>query len=134
MTMQVSIHGRLGRDPREIQTSTGTVMAVAPMVVNIPLSRGDDSEPCWFDLLAFGKTAETLLRHNKGEMVNIMGTLKINRWDNNGETRDSQQVIIDSLLSARTTRSGGGRKSTHKKHEATASFQADDEFHDELQF
>ena len=106
MSMQLSVHGRLGKAPRQIPTKTGTVMASASMAVQIPLSRGDDSDTQWFDILAFGRVAESLLRHKPGDMLNVYGSVQINRWQANGETKQNLQIVAESLLSARTTRPG----------------------------
>ena len=106
MTMQISAHGRLGKAPREIPTKTGTTMCSASIAVSVPLSRGDDTDTQWFDILAFGRTAEQLLRHQAGDMVNVFGSVQINRWQSNGETKQNLQIVAESLLSARTTRPG----------------------------
>ena len=110
MTMQASVHGRLGRDPKEIQTQSGTAMTTASIAVSIPASKAD-AEPAtlWFNVVAFGKLAELLLRHQSGEMLNVAGTVQANRWtDQQGEVREQLQIIADSIISARSTRPSGG--------------------------
>ena len=110
MTMQASIHGRLGKDPREIQTSTGTAMAVAPVAVTVPVVKSENLETVWIDVVCFGRVAELLLRHNSGEMLNAMGSIQVNRWQGqDGETRQGWQLIADSIISARSTRPSGGK-------------------------
>lgn len=42
MSFQAAVHGRLGQEPREITTKTGTTMAVATVAVTVD-SRGDNS-------------------------------------------------------------------------------------------
>ena len=134
--MQASLHGRLGRDPKEIQTSTGTTMAVAPVAVSVPLSKGDDTETQWFDIVCFGRVAELLLRHSSGEMLNAFGNVQINRWtDQNGEVREQLQIIADSIISARSTRPAGTRqRNTPQRHGAAQRAQAPADFDDDLEF
>lgn len=124
MTMQASIHGRLGKAPRQIPTKTGTVMVSASVAVTVPLSRGDDTETLWLDVVAFGRVAEQLLRHQQGDMVNLFGAIQINRWQTGSETKQNLQIIAESLLSARTTRPGKRK----------ASMQSAPEFDDALNF
>ncbi|MCB1806725.1 MAG: single-stranded DNA-binding protein, partial [Candidatus Competibacteraceae bacterium] len=118
--------GRLGKAPRQIQTQTGTTMAAASVAVTVPLSRGDDTDTQWFDILAFGRTAEQLLRHQAGDMVNVFGSVQINRWQSNGETKQNLQIVAESLLSARTTRPG--------KRKASNQSAPQPEFDDALNF
>lgn len=138
--MQIIIHGRIGRDPKEIQTKTGTVMAVASVVVNLPIVRSDETEAVWLNLLAFGKVAESLLRHKQGDMVNVAGNVQMSQWtDANGELHSQWQVTADSLISARTTRPSGGRKAkpngqSNDRHAAAERFQGGAEFNDDLRF
>ena len=53
--MQAAIHGRLGQDPKEITTKTGTKMAVASIAVTMD-TRNEEQETEWFGLVAFGNS------------------------------------------------------------------------------
>ncbi len=61
----------------------------------------------WLSVLAFGRQAEALERHRKGELLSVAvdGT---SQWTG-AERRTWQgwQVIADSVISARTARLGG---------------------------
>lgn len=138
--MQLSAHARLGKDPRVITTSTGTTMAVAPAAVNVPIARSDDASTVWFDLVAFGKTAESLLRHQQGDLINIFSAVQIRQWtDQQGQARETWQLIVEALVSARTTRPGGGRKreissngNGQRQQQAAGQFQQPEFVDDEL--
>ncbi|MEQ1955325.1 single-stranded DNA-binding protein [Mesorhizobium sp. CN2-181] len=103
--MHSAIHGRLGRDPNQITTKTGTAMATAPVAVTL------DGETLWVRVVAFNKLAEILLRHMKGEMVSVSGRCQLSKWtDQSGTPRETLEVIADSLISARSVRPSGGKK------------------------
>ena len=109
----VSVYGRLTGDPRAIETRTGNPMTVGRLAVSLPCrENGEDGEAAaYFGLVAFGELAESLARHLKGDTVGAFGRVKINRYTNrDGEAREEMQIMTDGLVSARTTRPGGGRK------------------------
>jgi single-strand DNA-binding protein len=115
MTMHASVYGRLGGDPREITTTTGKAMAVGSIAVTLADRRGE-ARTQWLGVVAFGKLAELLLRHAKGEMVSVAGRVQVSSYTaSSGETREELQVIADSLVSAKTARPGGGRRKAQKQ-------------------
>lgn len=106
--MQASVYGRVGQDPRSIGTKTGNAMAVASLAVTI--GEGENGT-LWVGLVAFGKVADDLLRHQKGDLLSAAGRVQRNTWtDKEGKRRDDIQVVADSVISARTVRPSGGRK------------------------
>jgi len=116
--MQVAMYGRLGGDPRTIDTTSGKAMTVASMAVDIGERDTEDPEPEWLGVVAFGKHAETLAKHGKGECISVSGRVQRNRYrDRNGEERVQLQVIADAIVSARTARPGGGKKKAAAKAE-----------------
>lgn len=107
--MQVAVYGRLGVDPRDIETRTGNQMATATMAVDMANARDEDAPPMWLGLIAFGRQAEALLRQKKGDLVSVAGRAQVSRWTDRstGEEREQLQIVIDSLISARAVRPGG---------------------------
>ena len=114
MTAQIAAHGRLGRDPRPVETSSGKPMTVASLAVPVETRDGGESGEAtvWLDLMAFGRCADDLARHAKGDTVSVAGRLQISRFSSSttGETRENWQCVADSVISARTVRPGGGRR------------------------
>ncbi|WP_085445729.1 single-stranded DNA-binding protein [Escherichia coli] len=109
MTAQIAAYGRLVADPQLKTTSKGTQMAMASMAVSLPCSQAQDGQATlWLSVLAFGRQADALAKHHKGELVSVAGNMQISQWTGqNGETRQGYQVIADSVISARTARPGG---------------------------
>jgi single-strand DNA-binding protein len=141
--MQMACHGRLGGDPKPIQTAKGTSMAVVTMAVNVP-DRGGEEHTEWLGLVCFGRVADQLLQHAKGDLISVAGRAQHNSYTtSSGETREQLQIIADSIVSARTVRPGGGRKKQSTKGEAepaaassNCGARGDDgaPFDDEIQF
>ena len=108
--IRASVYGRLGADPVERETRNGKAMVTASLAVNA--GRPDaDEETVWFSLAAFGRTAETLARHAKGDLLAAMGPLHRTRFTGrDGQEREAWNLTVESIVSARTVRPSGGRK------------------------
>ena len=129
--MQAALHGRLGRDPQPRATASGNPMTVASLAVDVTPRDAETEEVLWVSLVTFGRLAEQLARHKKGEMLSAAGRLVLNRWTgNDGQERTTWEMVADSLVSARTVRPGGGRKKTKSPQPEAAP----PEFEDEIDF
>ena len=109
--MQAAVHGRLGADPKPIQTKTGKAMTTASLAVDV--SQRDSEATIWLRLVTFGRLAEDLAKHRKGETLSASGRVELSRWMAEDNTaREAWQLIADALVSARTVRPGGRRGGT----------------------
>lgn len=115
MSAQIAAYGRLGRDPRPVDTSSGKAMTVASVAVTgESRESGETGEgTLWLDVVSFGRVADDLARHAKGDLVSVAGRMQLSRFTSStsGEVRESWQVVADALVSARTVRPKGGRRS-----------------------
>ena len=140
MTAQIAAYGRLVADPQLKTTSKGTQMTMASMAVPLPCSQADDgTATMWLSVLAFGRQAEALERHRKGELLSVAGNMQISQWTGqNGETRQGWQVIADSVISARTARPGGKKgqqgQATDALNRAKQQAGNDDPYGDNIPF
>ncbi|MCW5699263.1 MAG: single-stranded DNA-binding protein [Rhodospirillales bacterium] len=108
--INASLHGRLGGDPVARETKAGNTMATASLAVNAARYDEDDAT-VWFSLAAFGRTADELMRHAKGDVLSAMGTLYRSRFTTrSGEARETWSLTCEALVSAKTVRPRGGRK------------------------
>ncbi|HCI7036208.1 TPA: single-stranded DNA-binding protein [Klebsiella variicola subsp. variicola] len=109
MTAQISAYGRLVADPQTRTTGKGTNMAMARLAVSLPCNAAEDGQATfWLGVIAFGKQADALAKHQKGDLVSVAGNMQVNQWTGqDGGTQQGYQVIADSVLSARTVRPGG---------------------------
>ena len=111
----LAVYGRLGSDPREHATRKGGAMTTASLAVDVP-DRSREAEEgatatLWLRVTAFGRVAESLAQHAKGDPVSVSGRLQFSRWtDRDGDEREQWAIVADALVSARTVRPRGGRK------------------------
>lgn len=109
MTAQISAYGRLVADPQTRTTNSGTSMAMGRLAVALPCHAVEGGEVTfWLGVVAFGKQADALAEHVKGDLVSVAGTMQVNQWTGkDGGTQQGYQVVADSVISARTVRPGG---------------------------
>jgi len=110
---KVVLVGRLGQDPEQRATPTGTAIANFSVATNE--TRKDQSGQYvdsteWHRCVAFGKQAEFINRYfTKGRLVYIEGRLRTRKWqDSNNSTHYSTEIMSDiAMLLDRGTRSEG---------------------------
>ncbi|EFA7977900.1 single-stranded DNA-binding protein [Escherichia coli] len=136
MTAQIAAYGRLVDDPQVKQTSKGTPMTLARMAVSLPCSQAQDGQATlWLSVIAFGKQADQLAGHEKGNVISVSGVMQISQWTGqNGETRQGYQVIADSVISAKTVRPGGSRRKTTGTQGNQPPAGGDDPYGDDIPF
>lgn len=112
MSAQIAAHGRLAADVLSRITDKGTTMAMGRLAVSLPCHKAESGEAVfWVGLVAFGKQAELLSRHGKGELISVSGSMQINQWiGQDGDFQTGYQVVTDAIISARTVSPGGGNK------------------------
>ncbi len=112
--IRASLYGRVGADPVERETRNGKEMVTVSLAVNA--GRPDVGEETqWFNLVAFGRAAKDMMRHAKGDLIACMGALTKNRYTaHDGQERESWSLNVESIVSARTVRPGGGRTSRRR--------------------
>ena len=126
MTMHASAYGRLGKDPKAITTQSGKPMTSASIAVDLGTQRDPDATH-WLPLLAFGQQADTLQKHQQGDMVAVTGRLQRNTWtDKEGTQHADLQLIVDQITSSRTVRPGGRPKAKPRDDYAELSRPAGD--------
>ncbi len=100
MSAVITIRGRLGADPVTRETKNGKGMVTASIAVSLPSREADETE--WFNLIAFGQTAEVLGNHAKGDALAVMGGLQLNVWTTKaGEERRTLQILVEALMTPR---------------------------------
>jgi len=117
--IHASIYGRLGGDPVERTTRKDNLMVTASLAVNAA-RHGEPEITEWINVAAFGRAADALLRHSKGDLVAAMGPLVRQRWTGgDGNPREGWALTAESIVSARTVRPGGNRKPAEERPDAS---------------
>ena len=96
----VTLIGRLTADPQRKYTQGGMEIAEFSIANNYYVSTKNTAEVNYFDILAFGKLAETVSKYLiKGKQVCISGTLRQERWQdkNTNTTKSKVRIIMQSM-------------------------------------
>ncbi|CAM7252481.1 single-stranded DNA-binding protein [Klebsiella pneumoniae] len=114
MTAQISAYGRLVADPQTRTTNSGSSMTMGRLAVALPCHAAEGGEVTfWLGVVAFGKQADALAGHVKGDLVSVAGAMQVNQWTGkDGGTQQGYQVVADSVISAKTVRPGGKRSAS----------------------
>ncbi|ECQ3321863.1 single-stranded DNA-binding protein [Salmonella enterica] len=109
MTAQIAAYGRIAADIQTKTTSNGNNMAFTRMAVSLPCRTAENGEAVmWLGVTAFGKQADALAKHQKGDLVSVSGQLQSNQWTGqDGGTQSGYAMVADSVISGRTVRPGG---------------------------
>ena len=94
----VILIGNLTSDPQMKNTQSGTNVTTTGVAVTRKY-KGQE-EVSFFDIVAFGKTAETLNQYGrKGLNVYIQGRLKQDRWEDRqtGQKRSKVTIVVDQM-------------------------------------
>lgn len=114
MTAHIAAHGRLVVDVQSKTINNGNSMAYTRLAVSLPCRDAENGElTFWLAVTAFGKQADYLLKHQKGDLISVSGNMQASQWKgSNGVLQTGYQVVADSVISAKTVRPGGRKKST----------------------
>ena len=96
----VTLIGRLTSDPQRKYTQSGMEVAEFSIANNYYVSTKNTTEVNYFDIVAFGKLAETVNKYLiKGKQVLICGTLRQERWQdkNTNTTKSKVRIIMQSM-------------------------------------
>ena len=115
---KIILSGRLTKDPEVKTAQSGKAYTRVGIAVDRPFSK--DKEVDFFNLVAFGKTAEFLGRwFSKGSKLLVEGRVQIEQYeDKEGLKRTSVDVIVNEVEFA----------DSKKKDSGNAKRGADDDF------
>ena len=96
----VALVGRLTRESELRYTNGGSAVCRFSIAVNRRKRSGDkwEDEVSYFDCAMFGKSAESMNQYlDKGRQVSIIGELRQNRWEQDGQPRSKVEIFVNSL-------------------------------------
>ena len=96
----VLIEGNLTREPELNYTSSSVPVCKFPIAVNrkYKVNNQMQDEVSYFDIETWNKTAESCSQHlNKGRGIRVVGRLKQERWQQNGQNRTRIVIIAEHV-------------------------------------
>lgn len=96
----VTLIGRLTADPVSKYLPSGSAVAEFSIANNYYVSSKNTTEVNYFEVVAFGKIAETVSKYlTKGKQVAVMGTLRQNRWQDKdtNTSRSKVRILMSSM-------------------------------------
>jgi single-strand DNA-binding protein len=127
MLNQVTIMGRLGRDPELRRTGSGTAVTSFSLAVDRDYTGKDGGErqTDWIDCVAWRNTAEFINSYfSKGRMAVVVGRLQVRDWtDDHGNKRKATEVIVDSIYFGDSKREATGSNGAPQADPPAQQFQ-----------
>lgn len=96
---QVTVVGRLARDPEVRMTQTGKEVVTASVAV------GKDDKTQWFKIVAWEKTGIWLKDAKKGDLVFAQGSLQLGTYE-----KKTGGTAIDAIVNAQVIRTSHKRE------------------------
>lgn len=139
MTIIASVHGRAARDGELRESQSGKTWCRVSVACEAGTDReSGDALVQWVTIVGFGRVAEELARVEKGQTVSAIGRMELSRWTGqDGQARESLQLIADAIVTARSARPGGRRPkdngdrgdygASHRAQEPSGGVPFDDE-------
>ena len=117
MLNQITIMGRLTRDPELRRTGSGIAVASFTLAVDRDFSPkdGGERETDFIDCVAWRQTGEFVSKYfTKGRMAVVSGRLQIRNWnDKDGNKRRSAEVVADNVYFGDSKRDDQGGSSSY---------------------
>ena len=140
MLNQITIMGRLTRDPELRYTTSNLAVTSFTLAVDRDYTSKDDGEKKtdFIDVIAWRNTAEFVAKYfSKGRMAVVSGRLQIRIWkDKNDNNRKNAEILADNVYfgdSKKENDSSGSQKES-KPSSGYDGFAVLDEGDDEIPF
>lgn len=97
---QVTVIGRLGRDPEVRYTKAGTKVVTATVATSYTDKAGKETTE-WHRVVAFKRMADQLAACHKGGLVVVQGRLQTKKWqDKEGNDKYTTEIVATIALAA----------------------------------
>jgi single-strand DNA-binding protein len=127
MLNQVTIMGRLTRDPELRRTGSGVAVASFTLAVDRDFSGkdGGEKETDFVDIVAWRQTGEFVSKYfTKGRMAVVSGRLQIRNWvDKDGSKRKTAEVVADQVYFGDSKREATGSNGAPQEYPPAQQFQ-----------
>ena len=114
MLNQITLMGRLTRDPELRHTDSGIPVATFTLAVDRDYSGkdGGEKEVDFIDIVTWRNTAEFVFKYfTKGRMAVVSGRLQIRPWtDKDGNKRRPAEVVADNVYFGDSKKDAAGNE------------------------
>lgn len=96
---QVTLVGRLGKDPNMGQTKTGNTYANFSLATTMAYQDKEGNwqeKTTWIDCVAFGPQSQSLSAAHKGDLLQVLGHLSVREWQDGEVIRKVMEVGVDA--------------------------------------
>ena len=137
---EVTLAGRLTRDPESNQARSGITVTKLRLAVNDrkKAASGDWEEHATFmDVTFFDRVADTIAQYfHKGDPIWLKGRLAVSEWEDKvtGKKRSALQVVGNTFQFMPKRQDGSPTESSPAKPQAKPASQDASEEHDEIPF
>lgn len=116
---KVQLIGRLGKDPEVRSTNGG--QSVANFSIATDESYKKDNEKVekteWHNLVVWGNVVDNFVQPylHKGDLVYVEGKLQTRKWEKEGTTRYTTEIVVSDIRALQTSNNKNGGESKAKK-------------------
>ena len=129
---KIVLVGRLTRDPEHKFAASGTAITTFSLAVDRDYPK-DSNEADFIRIVTFGKTAEFVAQYlTKGRLVLVEGSLRINKWEKDGEKKQNAEVnasrvcFMETKAQANGSNHGSSVSQSEPQNDDIAFFGSDD--------
>lgn len=124
----VSLVGRLTRDPEVRDTQSGMKVAKFTLAIDRPFSKGEEKQTDFPRVVCFGKTAENVGRFiSKGRQVSVVGRLQTDSY----QDKDGKRIYTTDVIADRVEflggKNDGGNSAPVEEYPGFHAYDDDDE-------
>ncbi|MDR1926945.1 MAG: single-stranded DNA-binding protein [Endomicrobium sp.] len=101
MKNQVSLIGRLGKDPELVTFENGGKIVNLSIAVDDSYKKDGEKikQSYWINLVGNGNVADVITKYFvKGDQIAVTGKLKVRDYEKDGEKRFVTEVVIQSVV------------------------------------
>lgn len=128
MLNQISVQGRLARDPELRRTNSGKAVTSFTLACDRDFKNQQtgEKEVDFIECVAWGGTAEMVEKYfHKGQMAVATGRLQLRDWtDKNGQKRRRAEILVNSIYFCGSKESGTQASSGADNGYSTPAYQA----------
>lgn len=128
MLNQISVQGRIVRDPELRRTASGKAVTSFTLACDRDFKNQQtgEKEVDFIECVAWGGTAEMVEKYfHKGQMAVATGRLQLRDWtDKNGQKRRQAEILVNSIYFCGSKESGTQASSGADNGYSTPAYQA----------